>query len=127
MLWPGDRDLGVAAVILDLPLDRMDVGDGGVVEILSPDVRRQLSEKHLAGVTVAGDRPRLDQRRALPVLAEALVVLQRRLGRDGDAGRAGIGAEPEVDAEDVAVGGALVENGDQPLGQLDEDLRAVRR
>ena len=71
---------------------------------------------------VAGDRTGLDQRGALPVLAEPFVILQRGGGRHGDVGRAGIGAEPQVGAENVPVGGALVENVDKPLGQADETL-----
>ena len=73
----GDGDLLVAAMIVDLALDRMDVGDRGEVEVFPPDIGRQLGEEGLAGRDVAGDRARLDQRGALPVLAEALVVLQR--------------------------------------------------
>src|SRR5688500_7420049 len=34
----GDGDCLMTTKIMDLPLDRMDVGDGGVVEIFSPDV-----------------------------------------------------------------------------------------
>ena len=52
----GDRDLAVALDGVDLPLDRVDVGDGGVVEIFAPDVGRELGEEGLARLDVAGDR-----------------------------------------------------------------------
>ena len=38
----GDGDPPPAAKSVDLPLHRMNVGDGGEVEILAPDERRQL-------------------------------------------------------------------------------------
>ena len=63
-----DRDLVVAAIGVDLPLHRVDVGDRGEVEILAPDERRELLRGTLAGGDVAGAGPRLDQRGALPVL-----------------------------------------------------------
>ena len=37
----GDRDLAVAAIGVDLPLDRVDVGDRGEVEIFAPDEGRE--------------------------------------------------------------------------------------
>ena len=107
----GDRDLLVAAMIVDLALDRMDVGDRRVVEIFAPDVGREFARGTPRPPAMSpATGARLDQRRALPVLAEALVVVERRLGRDGDVRRAGIGPQAQVDAEDVAVGGALLED-----------------
>ena len=46
---------------------------------------------------------RLDHGRAFPVLAAALVVVERRLDRDRERRRAGIGPQAQVGAEDVAV------------------------
>ena len=71
-----DRDLVVAAIGVDLPLHRVDVGDRREVEILAPDERRQLREQRLACRDIAGARPRLDQRGTLPVLPAALVVVE---------------------------------------------------
>ncbi len=62
----------------------MDVRNRGKVEILAPDVRCQRVEKDLARLDVAGNRTCLDQGGTLPVLTEALVVLQRSLGRESD-------------------------------------------
>ena len=52
----GDRDLAEAAEGVDLPLHGVDVGDGGEVEVLAPDERRQLVQERLAGRDVAGAR-----------------------------------------------------------------------
>ena len=66
-----------------------------------------LADQLATGVDVAGAGARLDERGALPVLAEALVVDQRRLGRQRDLRGAGVGAQSQVGAEHVAVAGAL--------------------
>ena len=69
----------------------MDVGDGGIVEIFPPDKRGKLPQELLAGRDVAGSDARLDQRRALPVLAEALVIGQSGVGRERDCVAPGSG------------------------------------
>ena len=65
-----DRDLAVALMGMDPPLHGVDVGDRREVEIFAPDEGRELAQERFARVDVAGDRPRLDQGGALPVLAE---------------------------------------------------------
>ena len=117
-----DRDVLVAAIGVDLPLQRLDVGHRGVVEILPPDEGRELLQDRFAGRDVAGAGARLDQRRALPVLADAAVVVERRFGRDRDLGRGRIGPQPQIDAEHVAVGGALL----QELHQAARDPHVER-
>ena len=94
---PRHDDLLVPAHRVDLALHRVDVGDRRVVEIFAPDERGELGEEAPAEVEVAGRRARLDQRRALPVLAERLVIgvgaewwrapPASRPGRAGAAGR----------------------------------------
>src|SRR5262249_25441181 len=79
-----DRDLGMPAVGMDLPLHRVDVGDRGKIEILAPDEGRQPPQQRLAGGNVAGARSRLDPGGALPVLPDALVVIERGRGRHRD-------------------------------------------
>ena len=116
-----DRDLAMAAIGVDLPLHAVDVGDGGEVEIFAPDERRQLAQQLLAGRDVAGAGARLDHGGALPVAPDALVVVERRRGRDRDLGRARVGPQPQIGAEHVAVGGALL----QQLHQAARD--AARR
>ena len=54
-----DRDVLMAAIGVDLALDRLDVGDRGVVEIFPPDERRELLQGSLR-------RPRCRRRRRAP-------------------------------------------------------------
>ena len=126
-----DGDLAMALVGVDLPLHRVDVGDRGEVEILAPDERRRRLEERFAGGDVAGAGARLDHRGALPVLARALVVVERRRGRDRDLGRGRVGPQPQVDAEHIAVAGALLQQLHEPRvsrtkngGRLDVRARA---
>ena len=107
-------DFAMAAIGVNLLLHGVNVGDCRVVEVLAPDERRELADEPLAGGNVAGARPRLDQSRALPVLAAALVIIERGFRRDGDLGRRRVGTKPQIDAEYIAVGGALL----QKLHQL---------
>ena len=122
-----DRDLAVAAIGVDLPLHRVHVGDGGEIEIFAPDERREFLQERLAGRDVAGAGARLDHRGALPVLADAFVVIERGGHRDRDLGRRRIGPQPQVDAEHVAVGGALLQQLDQPARQPHEERRRLGR
>ena len=115
-----DRDLAVAAIGVDLPLHRLHVGDRGEVEIFAPHERRQIVEQRLARRDVAGAGARLDHGGALPVLPDAFVVGQRRRLRHGDRGRGRIGTQAQIGAEDVAVGGALLQQLHQPLRQPHE-------
>ena len=118
------RDAAAAAMRVDLPLDRMDVLDGGEVEVLAPDEGDQPAQEGLARVAIARHRTRLDHGGALPVLAKRLVVLLGRHRRDGDRRRTGVGAQPQIGAEDVAVDGAFGHQPDQAAGQASR-LRAA--
>ncbi len=105
---------------VDLPLDRLDVGDGREIEAAPPDEGRELGQEGARAADVARGRPCLDERHPLPVLAEALVVADRRGDRRGRRRDRRIGPEAQVDAEDIAFGGP----GLQHLGQRARD--AVR-
>ena len=48
-------DFGMAAHGMNLPLHRMHIGDGGIVEIFAPDKRREFADERLAP---AFSRPR---------------------------------------------------------------------
>ena len=115
----GDRDLAMADMGVDLPLDRMDVLDGREIEIAPPDERRDGSEESRAGRGIAGAGARLDQRRALPVLTHLFVVVLGRFGRDGDLGGPRVGAQAQIDAEDVTLGVVLADQLDQLAHDVD--------
>jgi len=78
-----DRDLALPAKRLHLPLHVVDVGEGAKSRCLAPDERRDFHNQRLAGVCVAA------QGRALIMAARSrgapfpLVVMQRRVGRNG--------------------------------------------
>ncbi len=83
------------------------------------------SRNRRAGGDVAGAGARLDQRGALPVLADALVVAERRRHRHRDLRGGGIGTQPQIDAEHVTVGSPLLQDLDQAPGQPDEERRRL--
>src|SRR5690606_15635934 len=72
----------------NLALDRMNVFDGGEVEMLAPDEGRQGVQEFGAGDPITRRCARLDERGALPILTEALVVMFRGGDRDGNRRRA---------------------------------------
>ena len=96
---PLDGDLGMALMRVDLALHGVNVGDGGVVEIFAPDIRAERAQQLLARRDVARHGARLDERRALPVLAEGLVIMQRGVHGQRDLRGAGIGTQPQIGAE----------------------------
>src|SRR4051812_47820860 len=77
--------LGVQPVIdlvdMDLALDRMDVLDGGEVEVAAPDERLEVLDEGAALSQVPGAGSGLDPCRPLPVLADRLIVVEG--GRQG--------------------------------------------
>ena len=117
-----DGDVAVALDGVDLALDRMDVLDGREIQMLAPDERPEPTQEQLAGGDVAGHGARLDHGRALPVLAHALVVGFGRDHREGERRRGGIGAQPQVGAEDVAVLGAILQDAQEIARQADEEI-----
>ena len=118
-----DRDLAVPTIRMNLTLHFVHVGDGREVEILSPDEGRQIVQQPLAGREIAGAGARLDERRALPVLTAAFVIIERRRRRYRDLGRRRIGPQTQIDAEDVTVRGALLDQLHQFARQADVKWR----
>ena len=107
--------MGVAA--LDLPGDRVDVGDGGEIEAAPPDERLEFGEERLGQGDVPGRRPGLDEGGPLPVLADALIVFDGRRNRDGGGGGGRVWPEAQIDAKDISVGGAAAQKIGDPLGE----------
>ena len=77
--------------------------------------------KRVAGDRVAGDRPRLDQRRPLPVLAVALVVELGVLAGQRQRMARQMRPQAQVGAEDVAVLGPGLEQVDEAARQPDAE------
>ncbi len=122
---PLHRDGAVALEGVHAALHGMDVGDRREVEIFAPDEGRELAQELLAGLDIAGHDARLDERGALPVLAEALVIGEAGVDRERDLRRARIGPEPQIGAEHVAVGGVLLQEAHQVAGQPHEEGRRL--
>jgi len=121
----GNRDLPMAADGMDLALHRMDIVDGGEVEILAPDVRRQHFQEACARLPVARDGTRLDEGSALPVLPAAFVVALRGRERDGDGRAARVGTEAQIGAEDIAVRRPLLQHLHEIFRDTNEEIAVV--
>ena len=104
-----DRNFGMAAHGMDLPLHGVDVGDGRIVKIFAPDERRQIRQKAEAQWFVASDRTRLDERRALPILAKHFVIRKGGGQRNRHRSRARIRAQAQIDPQDIAVARAFLQ------------------
>ena len=76
---------------------------------LAPQKGPQFTQKPLPGNPVPGDRAGLDQRRPLPILADALIIGHRRRHRHRRRRRGRVGAKPQISPKHVAVAGALFE------------------
>ena len=116
---PGDGDFGMAFVGMDLAFDRMDVFDGGVVEIFAPDEGFERLQEMCTGLRVASTAARFYHGGTFPVLAHGFVIGLCRIGGDGDLGSTSVGAQAEVYAEDITVGGDFAEQFDQRLHDVD--------
>src|SRR5215469_17726678 len=116
-----DGDFAMTSIGMDLPLHFMNIRNRGVIEIFAPDEWRQIAEKLFAGADVAGASARLDQRRALPVLAAALVIVEHGGGRNCNLGRRGIRPQSQIDAEYVSIGGTRLQDFDQIARHANEE------
>src|SRR5262249_25261517 len=111
-------DGAMAFELVHSALHRVDVGDSGVVEIFAPDERRELAQKLLARLAVARSDSRFDERSALPVLTEALVVGEACIARERDLRCPRIRAQTKIGAKHVAVRGVLLEKPHQLARQF---------
>ena len=123
---PRDGDFVMSPVRVDLTLDRVDVLERVKVQMASPDERHEMFEEPSPSLDIARHGTRLDHRRTLPVLADAFVVAIGGRHREDDGGRARIGPQPQIGAEDITLGRALFHDTHELTGQADEHgLRVV--
>ena len=113
---PGGR---LPLVQPDLLPDVADFLDGGEVEMAAPDERADFLQEALAGADGPGAGPRLDEGGAFPGPADAFVIAFRRADRDRHGGDRGVGAQPQVGAEDIAVGSQVRQQRHRPAHRLD--------
>ena len=116
-LYVAEGLVAVVCALLDpafLLFQRVNLLDG---QVLAVDPPLKVLQQFLAQLKVAGAGARLDQRLALPGRAEAEVVLQGRFQAAGQAAALTLRPQARIDAKDVSVLGALVEQGYQRLGQ----------
>src|SRR5688572_9989130 len=94
------RHANIATVApIHLPLDGMDVVDRREIQMPPPHERRDGFEEALACHYVARHRSCLDHSGALPVLADAFIILNRRTDTDRRRRRGRIGTQAQIGAE----------------------------
>ena len=107
-------------VVADAAAHLVRVLDGGEVEMPPPDKGPQRVQEAPARREVARADPRLDIGRAFPAAPLGLVIVQRRAGRDADRRHRGIGPQPQVGAEDIALRGQVRQRGRGLAGGADQ-------
>src|SRR5690606_6115897 len=112
---------GRASVMrIDLALDGMDILDRREVEILAPHEGPKAVEEARARDTVSGHLTGAAHGGALPIPSDALVIRLCRPDGEGDRGRAGVGAQAQIDAEDGAILGPYGQERDEIAREIDE-------
>ena len=115
-----DHDLAVQPpVIADAKAHVMGVLDRDEVEVLAPDTGSEGFQEPLARCQITATGPRLDVGRTLPGPTLGLVIPFGGGHRQADRGDAGIGAQAQVAAEDVAIR-RIRQDRRHPPGDLDE-------
>src|SRR4030095_14018335 len=123
---PPELDVGDLATLgakgaVDLPLHRAHGRDDALVEARTIDHLARQILKARADPRVARGNPRLDERLALPQLGALPVVLAIAVERQHDRAHAPFRSDPQIDSEDVALLGDVLQQRDQ----LATDTREV--
>ncbi len=100
--WPIAAAEPRALMRIHALLHGVDIRHGREIQVAPPHERPHLFEEQPPQREIARHRPRLDQRRAFPGLAERLVIRQRRRQRDARRRAAGIRPQPQIDAENIS-------------------------
>ena len=91
-----------AQLALDLLLHRAQLAQGLEIEIAAIDELAELAEQLASQLQCTGNRPRPQQRRALPGLAEALVKAQRSFQRTDQRRAAAARTQTQIDPKCAA-------------------------
>ena len=102
---------------VNLPLDRVHIGDSGIVEIFAPNIGREFRQNLLAGFAVPCNGPRLDHGSAFPVLTTPFVIMKCSPNRNGERRGPRIGPQTKIDTENIAVAGTILQNADKAARQ----------
>src|SRR5690606_33505693 len=107
-------NIAIASMGMNLPLDRMHIGNGCIVEIFSPDIRRKFRKYIFARLDITCYGAGLDHRGALPILPPSLIITNCRTNGDRQGCGAGIGTQSQIYPKNITVGGAILQNPHQP-------------
>ena len=114
--------LALRIMVADPAADRADLADRAEIERAPPDERVDRLEEIAAERRIAGDLPGADEGRALPGQSRGFVIGDGRIDRQRDRGHFGRGAKAQVDAEGIALLGALLQDLDDALADAQRRL-----
>ena len=117
----------LAAFHIHLPLDRMNIRNRREIERLAPDKRHQLAHIRGRRFRIPRNRPRLDHRRAFPVLADGLIIRKRRRDGDRQRRRHRIRPQPQIGAKHIPIRRPLLHQRDEITRQLGHELLRIAR
>src|SRR5690606_34093586 len=105
----GAERLALRVMIADQPADRLDFTDRAEIEAASPDEGMDRIEEIAAERRIAGAEAGADEGGALPGQRRRFVMADRRVHRQRDRGHLRRRAKAKIDAEGIALLGALLE------------------
>ena len=124
--------LPLRIMIANPPRDTANLADGAEIERAAPHKRLHRGQEALAQRNVSRRRTRTDEGGALPWQGQRFVIGNRRIDRQGDRRDLGRRAQPQVDAQDIAVAIPRLQDLDDALGDADRGFlgrfaRAMRQ
>ena len=110
----GAEALAARIMVAHLLPDRPDFLERAEIERPAPDERLDRPKEGRAQRGIAGAGAGADERRPLPPERGRFVIGNGGVERQDDRSRLGRGPKPQIDPRDIAVGGALLQQFDQP-------------
>jgi hypothetical protein len=112
----GTERLPFVKMVADLGRQRVDFRDRAEIERAAPDERVDRLQEMAAHLSIAGGAARADEGCPLPGERARFIMADGGVDREHDRGDLGRRAEAEVDAEGIAMLGALLQQLDHALG-----------